>query len=366
MNLPSLATIDDGLPISRRTALAGLGAAALGLGVTRSEGQTPSPARSQPGLVIYDCAIRRRWLRERDPKVDLFEPLTFLKHCRELGAGGMQANLGVLDRDRVRALRDFAGEHGLFIDGIVSPPRDQGDLARFEAEMRTASEVGALAVRTVVMPGRRYEQFRSLAEFRDAAGRAQRILELARPIVERHRVRLAVENHKDQRIDERIALYRRLGSEFIGACLDTGNNVALLEDPYAVVDALAPHAFTVHFKDQALREYEDGFLLGDLPLGQGCFDLPRMAGALRRAKPGIRFVLELLTRDALRVPCLTDAYWTTMPTVSGSELARTLRMVRHATKEVQQVSTLPLEKQLALEDANLAASLRYARERLDR
>ncbi|TVQ03718.1 MAG: sugar phosphate isomerase/epimerase [Planctomycetaceae bacterium] len=323
------------------------------------------PKRSGLGIVIYNCGIRRRWMQQQDSTFDLFEPLTFLKHCHSLGAGGMQASLGVLAPDRVRTLRQYADRHGLFIEGIVNPPRDEADLSRFTAEIRAAAEVGVQAVRTVIMPGRRYEQFRSLKAFRDAEAMGRRMLELAAPVVTEYRVRLAVENHKDQRIEERLALFRHLDCEFIGACLDTGNSFALLDGAYEPIEALAPYAFTVHLKDQALREYEDGFLLGDIPLGQGAFDLKRMVEVIRKAKPRIRFSLELITRNALKVPCLTEKFWATMPDVPGSDLARTLRFVRqHPPRNLQEVSTLPLEKQVALEDANIAASLRYAREEL--
>jgi sugar phosphate isomerase/epimerase len=221
------------------------------------------------------------------------------------------------------------------------------------------------AVRTVVMPGRRYEQFKSLAEVREAEAKALKMLELAVPIVTRHRVRLAVENHKDQRIDERLALYKHLSCEFIGATVDTGNSFALLDDPYGAIEALAPYAFAVHFKDQALREYEHGFLLADVPLGQGSFDMKRIAAILKRAKPDIRMMLELITRDPLKVPCLNETFWATMPQVSGNDLARTLRFVReHPAKRLQEVGSLSLDKQVELEDANIAASLKYAREEL--
>lgn len=347
--------------MTRRSALGAIAAATMASVVVASEAQQ----RSRLGLVAFNCAIRRKWLQQRDPKSDLFEPLTFLKHCRDVGAGGMQASLGVLDAARVTGLRDFAGEHKLFIDGIVNPPKDDGDLARFEAEIRSAAEVGVQAVRTVVMPGRRYEQFKSLAEVREAEAKALRMLELAVPIVTKHRVRLAVENHKDQRIDERLALYKHLSCEFIGATVDTGNSFALLDDPYGAIEALAPYAFTVHFKDQALREYDHGFLLADIPLGQGSFDMQRIAAILTRAKPDIRMVLELITRDPLKVPCLSEKFWATMPQVSGNDLARTVRFVReHPAKSLQEVGSLSLDKQVELEDANIAASLKYAREEL--
>lgn len=349
--------------MTRRSALGTIAAAtAIGSVVMATEPQQ----RSRLGLVAFNCAIRRKWMQQQDPKVDLFEPLTFLKHCRDVGAGGMQVSLGVLDAARVKSTRDFAAEHSLYIDGIVNPPKDENDLARFGAEIRTASEVGVQAVRTVVMPGRRYEQFKSLAEVREAEAKALRILELAVPIITKHRVKLAVENHKDQRIDERLTLYKHLSCEFIGATVDTGNSFALLDDPYGAIEALAPYACTVHFKDQALREYEHGFLLADVPLGQGSFDMKRIAAILKRAKPDIRMMLELITRDPLKVPCLTNQFWTTMPQVSGNDLARALRFVReHPAKSLQEVGSLSLDKQVELEDANIATSVKYAREELD-
>jgi sugar phosphate isomerase/epimerase len=347
--------------LTRRDALGAIVAAATGAIALGDD----MPPRNRLGLVAFNCAIRRKWMQQRDPEFDLFEPLTFLKHCHSVGAGGMQVSLGVLDAARVKLLRDFAVEHSLFIDGIVNPPKDEADLVRFEAEIRTAAEVAVQAVRTVVMPGRRYEQFKSLAEFRQAEAKALRMLELAAPIVTKHRVRLAVENHKDQRIDERLELYKRLSCEYIGATVDTGNSFALLDDPYGAIESLAPYAFTVHLKDQSLREDVDGFLLGDTPLGQGSFDMQRIAAILKRAKPDIRMALELITRDALKVPCLSDRYWATMPNVSGIDLARTLRFVRrHASEEMQQVSPLPLDRQVDLEDTNIAASLKFAREEL--
>ncbi len=353
--------------IDRRTALTQIAgwAAVATLPKRAPAAEENSPRRTGLGLVLYTCGIRRKFMQAMNPQVDLYEPLTFLKHCHELGAGGIQAALGTLDANRIRVVRDYAEQHEMFIDGIVSPPRNEMDLSRFAAEIRTAAEVGVQAVRTVVMPGRRYEQFKTLGEFREAAAQAQRMLERAAPLVEKYRVRLAVENHKDQRIDERLALYQKLSSEFIGACVDTGNSFALLDDPYGAIEALAPHAFTVHLKDQAVKSCEDGFLLADIPLGAGCFDLKRMVETLQRARPKIRMLLELITRDPLRIPCLSESYWTTMPTVPASDLARALRIVgAHPAENLPQVSSLPLAEQLALEDVHIGTSLNFARAKL--
>jgi hypothetical protein len=59
-------------------------------------------------MVAYNFGLRRKQLTEQKGTGDLFEPLRLLKHCRSLGAGGLQASLGVMHGEPVRALRDYA------------------------------------------------------------------------------------------------------------------------------------------------------------------------------------------------------------------------------------------------------------------
>ena len=201
-------------------------------------------------------------------------------------------------------------------------------MARFEAEIRTAKRAGADIVRTVMLSGRRYESFASAAAFRRFAESSHHSLSLAAPVAARHGIRLAVENHKDWRADELIAVLKRLGNDHVGVCLDTGNSIALLEDPMEVVEALAPWAFTTHFKDMGLEEFRDGFLLSEVPLGTGVLDLPRAVRVLRSARPEIRFNIEMITRDPLKVPCLTEGYWVTFADLPGRHLAHMIAVLR--------------------------------------
>src|SRR5262249_60717170 len=113
--------------------------------------------------------------------------------------------------------------------------------------------------------GRRYEQFARAEDYTKFARQAKASLELAEPVVRREKVTLAVENHKDFRVDEMLELLRGVGSEWVGVCVDTGNNVALLEEPAGVVKALAKQAKSVHLKDVGVEEYPDGFLLAEVP-----------------------------------------------------------------------------------------------------
>jgi len=319
--------------------------------------------KTQLGVCFYCLGFRSR--AERGRGNDLADPVNFLEHCRQLGAGGIQVPLKTNDTAYTSKLRGRAESYEMFIEGIAGLPRDRADVERFEAEVRTAKEAGAGVIRVVMIPGRRYERFRSADEFGKFARQGLESLRLAEPVAARHGVRLAVENHKDQRIAERLEVFRRVSSEFVGACVDTGNSFTLMEDPIEVVEAYAPWAFSVHLKDQAVAEYDDGFLFADVPLGKGFLDLAKMVAILRGVKPEVRFSLEVITRDPLEVPCFTEEYWATFADVPGRELARTLKIVRqNRCEELPRITDLPLAEQVTREEENVQRCLAYARRSL--
>ncbi len=94
--------------------------------------------------------------------------------------------------------------------------------------------------------------------------------------------------------------------------------------------------------------------------------MPKIIAILRRARPEVHFNLEMMTRDPLKIPCLTKKYWATFANLPGRHLADTLRLVRmHAAKEpLPRVSGLSQEEKLKREDENVRRCLSYARERL--
>ena len=74
----------------------------------------------------------------------------------------------------------------------------------------------------------------------------------------------------------------------------------------------------------------------------------------------------MITRDPLRVPCLSDRYWATFPDRSARDLARTLRFVEQASvQQLPVTSHLSPDEQLQAADQNVSECLRYAREHLN-
>jgi sugar phosphate isomerase/epimerase len=352
--------------LNRREALAtlSLASSALICGQSSALGATDSP-RTRMGIVTYAFGIHQRnnW---QGRHAGLSPAMALLEESHRLGAAGIQIDLGPKEADRATELRHRLEQYGMYLEASITPPASASDADRFEKDVLLAKQAGASLARTVLFPGRRYEQFKSLAEFRDYEQRALQSLRWAEPVLTRHNFRLAVENHKDQRIHEKVALMKSLNSEFVGLCVDVGNNFTLIEDPLATVRGLAPWAFTVHFKDQAVRESEDGFWYADAALGRGILDLSAMVKILDESKPGIHFNLEMITRDPLSVPVLKDDFWVTMPDTPARELASTFRTLktRSSKEPFATISTLPPETQMAGELENVTQSLSYAREQL--
>jgi len=291
----------------------------------------------------------------------------FLEYCHSLAAGGIQASLSSLDPDYLKRLRARAEQLGMYIEVMAELPK-QDDTSAFESVVRAAKDAGALCARCAALGGRRYEDFSDLSDWQSFVARSRASIDRALAVATRVQLPLGIENHKDWTAEELASLMKQKSSEYLGVCLDTGNNISLLDDPANAIETLAPYAFSTHFKDMAVEPYADGFLLSEVPLGEGIIDLKRAISAVQRAHPKTRFTLEMITRNPLQVPCLTDKYWVTFPERNGRYLADTLRMVRRATARLQHLPTVDHESRaglLQLEEENIKQCLYYARTRLN-
>lgn len=323
--------------------------------------------RTSLGLVTYCFGIAARNRRAVPGTPDFNEPIGFIEEAARIGAAAVQILYGILNAEKRREIRDLAERLGIALEATVSLPKGgEAELAKFEGEMETLRELGVKVARTVMLPGRRYEQFKTILDYANALQIGLKALSDAEKVARRTGVRLALENHKDQTLEERLTLLEQFSSEWIGATLDVGNNIALLEDPVEVARAFAPWTLTVHFKDQGVREYEDGFLLADVPVGEGAIDLPAVTKVIREKKPEVLFHLELITRDPLKIPCLRENYWTTLDGLKARQLGSTLAMLkaRGSKKEFPLITKLNAAEQVRAERENIERSFRYAADNL--
>jgi 3-oxoisoapionate decarboxylase len=318
--------------MNRRGLLASLPALTLVRGLMAQAGV------SSPRLGICAFSCHQHWKaldalndeHRQDPKevsigVKFRDTCGFYRYARDLGAEGVQAPLRGGDPI---VIRQIVEETGGYYEGDLRLPKTPSDMGAVESEIRSLREAGAQVARAVFTAGRRYEVFRTMADFRIFQDQARRSLELIEPILQKYQLRLAIENHKDHTTEELIGLMEHIGSEWVGVLVDTGNNIALLEEAHAVVEALAPYALSVHLKDMVVQESVEGFLLSEVPLGTGMTDLRRVIATLTKHNPAIVLNLEMATRNPLIIPCASDPYYATFPDRRTSHLAAAMERVR--------------------------------------
>jgi sugar phosphate isomerase/epimerase len=351
----------------RTLGAAGVSAAALGVA---SSAPPALAATGRYGIAYTSFAVRLRRGRDlvRGTGAPGLAAEAFIDLLKQFGADGGQMDITQLASTEpayLEGIKRRLDELKLFLELAVGGPALE-DEARFAEVARVARALGAPRLRVALLNGRRYEDFKSREAWSEFAERWRKALPRAKGMLERHALPVGIENHKDWRTEELVALIRSVDSPYLGACVDFGNNVAFLEDPLETVAALAPYAVTTHLKDMALRPYERGFELSEVPLGTGVCPLAKMIEVLQKARPGVPLCLEMITRDPLKVPYRDEAYWASFGKRDDALVARFEKelLARSRSEPLPRISGSTLEAMIAAEDENVRLSTEFVRKTL--
>jgi len=192
------------------------------------------------------------------------EPLTLeglLEFAQSLGYEGVQigdnTDLALRERQTRQSVFASARERGLFVE-VGGRGLTEANLAR---HLDFAAEAGSPILRMVVdaagfEPGRDEIEGR----LREAASECQR-----------REIRLAIENHDRFEARQYAAWLDRVGSEWLGVCLDSVNSFGCGEGLKETLDTLIPYTINFHLKDFRVRraDHNMGFSVEGTPAGEG-------------------------------------------------------------------------------------------------
>jgi 3-oxoisoapionate decarboxylase len=291
-----------------------------------------------------------------------------VEYAHEKGLGAAHTTLPQdLNPEGIAKLRRQVEKYDMRLTVGLRTAKSDADLPKYEAAVKACAEMGG-RVECVHDPfsGRRYEQFKSAAEFHAFDAACKAAVQRVEPILRKYKMRLAIENHKGWRSDELAAWVKSTGSEYVGVCLDLVNNVSLIETPQQTIDTLAPYTIFVSFKDIGVDLYPEGILLSEVPFGEGHLDLAGIVARFQKKDPKMLFQLEMLTRDPLKVPVFTEQYWKVYDDkspVPPKDLAMLIAWVRNnpPKRPLPRTSGLSPEGVLALEDKLNQECIDYAR-----
>lgn len=245
----------------------------------------------------------------------------------ELGLAGIEAPLPAVTGAPLDAWRDALRSRRLGLVADLPVPLDaEPELLR--AWLEAAARLGASVVRTTlstILCGDR----RSLpggwpAHLERRAARLREILPFARGLG----ICLAVENHQDATSADLLRLAELVdGNPAYGVTLDTGNPLAVGEDPVAFTRRVAPLVRHVHLKDYTLHAAREGFRLVRCAAGDGVVDFASILLILSQNGHELLPGIEIAAQATRTIPLLAADWWACYPPVSATELLPLLRLI---------------------------------------
>jgi len=258
----------------------------------------------------------------------------------ELGARTLEIHCAWLVRMGEAELAALGGRlRALGMEPIVSlgPP-----LEGVGESLRVAEAIGARTLRlglTPVLAGDRAER----ADWPELVAQVRRTLRELAPQAEERGVALAIENHQDFTSGELVEFCREAGHG-TGICLDTGNPLAVGEEPVAFARRVAPLVRHVHLKDYKPQWTDEGYRLVRCAIGDGAVPLAEIAKVLASHHTLLTASLEPGALEVRHIRLFRPEWWRGYPPRSAAELGPCLGAARQARLDEAADWRTPWEK----------------------
>ncbi|MDR3692293.1 MAG: sugar phosphate isomerase/epimerase [Fimbriimonas sp.] len=118
---------------------------------------------------------------------------------------------------------------------------------------------------------------------------------------------IAIEDHQDFGSRELLD-FCEIGGPAVGICLDTGNPLAVGEDPVAFAARVAPRVKHIHLKDYRAHRTSEGYRLVRCAIGDGAVPLRKIHAELSADRNDYTATLEPGALSARHIRLLTDRW----------------------------------------------------------
>ncbi|MEZ4730502.1 MAG: sugar phosphate isomerase/epimerase family protein [Caldilineaceae bacterium] len=284
--------------------------------------------------IAYSAGSTGNWAQRTDGKP--VGPLDFLNLAVRLGLSSVEAPPTYFapsgQKEDLIAFRSQAAEQGLGI--VVDGPRIDPDA--FRPCLEQAAWLGTKVVRCVlsgILCGDR-RPMGGLAGWQRHLDQMVQHLKGIAPLAEDLGLKIGIENHQDATSADLIRVCEEVGSPNIGITLDTGNPLAVAEDPVIFAERILPYLVHVHLKDYRMAATPSGYRLFHCPIGAGVVDFAALF-RLFRTKPEVAAHIEMAALGERHIRILEEAYWAGLGDRPISDVLPVLRLMRNAETDVE-------------------------------
>lgn len=282
-----------------------------------------------------------------------FTPSEMIEYAEAHGFDGIQFEhlrrlSPTLDLGELRDIRALAESKGMYVNisvsecnPIVAEMEPEALAARLAEEVAVAAQMGWREVRSNCGVLRHRNTHPVKWPLHLAA--CQKVLELLRPCLLEHGVRVNLETHSDSTTWELLAIVEAVGPDAVGITLDTGNLLLHGEWPVAAVRRVAPHVHLTHAKDGRLYWDENGYFRQGCPPGSGVVEWEAVISTLAAHHPELDLSIE--DHKVLNyAPIFTEEWHAGHPDLSAAELSQLVRLANQCETRLAAGLLPPVEE----------------------
>jgi sugar phosphate isomerase/epimerase len=299
------------------------------------------------GLCVYGIAYTTGFVGRGTPRANPY-PLDargFLALAVKLGLSAIEIPFGYVhaeeDEDALRAYVEEAREAGLQVISAGLPIESEP----FTQHLALCQRLGIPTVRCVlssVLCGDR-RPIGGLEGWQRHLDQKIAVLQELAPVAAEAGVRIGVENHQDATSADLVYLCQTVNSPNVGVTLDTGNPLAVGEDPVIFARTILPHLVHVHLKDYRMTPTPEGYRIFHCAIGAGVVDYPALF-ELFRTKDDLVCNIEMAALGERHIRLLTDDYWMGHVQRPVADVLPVLRMRDRAETDVEWRTAWELEQ----------------------
>ncbi len=213
----------------------------------------------------------------------------------------------------------IVADYGALLD------KDADHLIRY---LHTAREAGAYVVRAtlshLLCGDRRSLKAGWSGHMQALAGRLNEVLPTAHELG----LCIAVENHQDATSNDLLELWEMTGnSPAYGVTLDTGNPLAVGEDPVQFTKNISHIIRHVHMKDYTLHYAPNGYRLVRCAAGDGVIDFAEILEIVRSNGHDVLPALEVAAQATRTIPMLEREWWNHYPEMHFQKMLPALELL---------------------------------------
>jgi sugar phosphate isomerase/epimerase len=270
-----------------------------------------------------------------------WKAMQFLDYAAAQKLGAIQVSslddFESLDPAHLHDMRDKAANLGILLEvgtGCICPvskswgKREGTGREAMLKGLRAGHELGSRAVRCFM--GSMDDRRNDTPGIEACMEETIKVFRSVRSEAQDWNVKIAIENHAgDMTARETLTVIQESG-DHVGANLDTGNPLWVMENPLVTMEVLGPRVLTTHVRDSAVFEYPRGAAAQWVAMGDGNVDLPALVALHKKLCPQAAMHLEIITgRPPQVLPYFEPDFWRWFRKMPAQDFARFVELARH-------------------------------------